>query len=92
LMDFNTAIEFDSLSAVSYANRGLAKVSNKDPEGAISDYNIAIKLNPKLACAYLHRGNARISLGRKNEGCEDLSKASILGDNDALTALKKECQ
>ncbi len=39
-----------------YNNRGIAKYTGNDLEGALADYSQAIKLNPKYAGAFYNRG------------------------------------
>ena len=52
-----------------YYNRGQAKLSLHDYQGAIVDYSAAISLDPKYGKYYFARGMARFALkdyGRSN--------------------------
>lgn len=67
--DFNTAIEFYTISLQYYPyhfkalfNRGFANDKLNNFESAISDYSMAIKIDPKNPYAYYNRG---ISYDRK---------------------------
>ena len=57
----------------------------------MADYTKAIELNPKDADSYNNRGLLKLSLGQKDSGCLDLSKAGELGNEVAYDAIKKFC-
>jgi lipoprotein NlpI len=63
-------------SKLAYNNRGLAKNSNGDFDGAIADFSEAIRLDPKYARAYNNR-----CLARNNKGQSDLALADC---NEAI--------
>lgn len=64
--------------AVTYSNRGNAKVALGDYRGAIEDCDQAIKINPGEANAYYNRGNANACLGDHDAARRDYGQAIIL--------------
>ena len=92
IQDFNKAIELEYIKLnLAYNNRGAAKRNLKDYRGAIEDYTKAIGINPNYANAYYNRGAAKISLGQKDNGCLDFSKARELGFAGAYGRIRKLC-
>ncbi len=91
IQDYTKAIELNPNYNDAYYNRGSAKYEIEDYRGAIEDYNKAIKLNPNSDKAYYNRGAAKITLGQKDDGCLDLSKAGELGLAKAYEAIKLGC-
>ncbi len=57
--------------AVIYFNRGFAKQSLEDLQGAIEDYDKAIKFDRDNARVYFNRGNAKQALGDLQGAIED---------------------
>ena len=53
---FDHVIRQSPDAAFAYNNRGIAKYTGNDLDGALSDYSQAIKLNPKYAGAFYNRG------------------------------------
>ncbi|MES2284693.1 MAG: tetratricopeptide repeat protein [Bacteroidota bacterium] len=91
IADLIEAIKLNPVYSDTWYYRGISKHQIKDLSGAIADYNIAIEINPKYTDAYLNRGLAKISLGQKDSGCLDLSKAGELGSGQAYEQIKKYC-
>ena len=94
--DYSIAIEIakkDQYSVLSFAfeERGYAKSQFKDYLGAIADYTEAISYDPGNSQAYFYRGWAKLSLGKKDDGCLDLSKAGELGYSEAYNYIRKYC-
>jgi Flp pilus assembly protein TadD len=48
LADYDQAIKFDPDDALSYNNRGIARVAKGDRAGAIADFRKALTLAPHL--------------------------------------------
>lgn len=46
-------------------------------------------LNPSLS--YYYRGLAKLQMGDKPSACKDLSRSGELGNTDAYTEIKKNC-
>ena len=46
----------------------------------------------KRANSYFYRGLANIKLGKKSDGCSDLSKAGELGESKAYDEINKNCK
>ena len=64
MVDYNRAIELDSKCAPAYYNRGNAKITEDDLDGAMADFNRLIELNSKDASAY--RARARLFFETQN--------------------------
>lgn len=74
-----------------YILRSQAKFYNGDYRGTISDINICIEYSPKEGILYYMRGFSELSIGNKESGCNDLSKAGELGFSDAYKIIKTFC-
>ena len=86
-----------------YMLRGLDNYALSNTDDAISDFTNAIALQPNNKDAYYLRGNCYYAKGigldeagtiystNKNNACTDWEKAKNLGDNDAITVIKKYC-
>lgn len=89
---------YDSLTAAEpnniewYRLRGELKFRIKDYAGAIEDFSRVIQLDPANSNAYKQRGIARFQQGFKSAACEDLRKASALGDPTAGTIVTESCR
>jgi tetratricopeptide (TPR) repeat protein len=64
-----------------YHDRGNAKFSLGDYQGAIIDFSKAIKLNPNHVKAYNDRGNAKFLTARNQEAIIDFNEAIKLNPN-----------
>ena len=80
---FNRWVDVELDYSIAYNNRGVAKSSLGDKEGAIKDYDKAIELRPDYAKAYYNRGNAKSSLEDKDSAIKDYSRAIELNPNYA---------
>ena len=68
--------------SLAYLNRGLAKKSNSDIEGAMADYNKAISLNAADSKALLNRGNIYFNNNQFDLAIADYDKSiAIDGTN-----------
>jgi tetratricopeptide (TPR) repeat protein/DNA-directed RNA polymerase subunit RPC12/RpoP len=67
-------IRFGS-GSIAYNNRGTAKETKGDLDGAIADYNRAIELDPKLAQAYNNRGRCKEAKGDLDAAIADHNRA-----------------
>jgi tetratricopeptide (TPR) repeat protein len=76
--DFNQAIWSDPNSADAYKNRGLARTSLGDAQGAIEDFNQALRLEPNAADVYENRGVVYAKQGNKQAVLKDYQKAAEL--------------
>jgi lipoprotein NlpI len=70
--------------AVAYYNRGNAKNTEGNLDGAIADYTQALVLNPKIALAYCNRGFARQSKGDPDGALADYAQAVALNPKMAV--------
>ena len=89
--DCNKSLEIDSLNSNAFFYRGLTLSYQGKITEAIRDYDKTIKLSPDFARAYYNRGLLYIQLNQKEKGCLDFSKAGELGEEDAYTAIKNNC-
>ena len=84
IAELTELIEINPQDADAYTNRGNAKNSLGDTQGAIADYTKAIEINPQDAIAYSNRGIAKYSLNRFQgicvDCCSDWKKALSLGN------------
>ena len=73
--DSNKAIELDPKLL---SNRGWAKQTKGDLDGALADYSKAIQLKPDYATAYSNRGGVKRAEGDLFGAMNDLDKAAEL--------------
>jgi tetratricopeptide (TPR) repeat protein len=92
IQDFNRVINSGLKTDLVYFERGLAKQRLEDYRGAIEDFNSAIEFDKNQSSYFFNRGFCRIMLGRKDQGCLDLSKAGELGDDKVYQIIKKFCK
>ena len=90
-MDYNRAIELDTVNYEAYYNRGLSKGMLGDFNGAISDYNKVIELNPTDKKSYYNRGFWRYKANDRTGACEDWTKAGEMGEASAQESIKNFC-
>ncbi len=70
-------------SAFGYNNRGIARYTANDMEGALADYNQAIILNPGYSGAYYNRGLVSYNLKEVSLAEQDYSRAIQLNPDFA---------
>jgi len=75
----------DANLAVTYFNRGNARLRKGEFDGAIDDYNMAIKLKPKYAKAYANRGSCWYNKGRYGSAISDYNAAINLDPKDPIS-------
>jgi len=94
----NKAIEFEPACAKAYNNRGNARFSIGDHDGALADYAQAIQYDPNNVLAYYNRGTIRKVNGLLDKAIADFSKvvalaphfAKVYGDRaDAYVKLRR---
>ena len=61
-----------------YNNRGIAKISMKDIDGAIADYTKALEINPKYTNSYINRSNALLMKKDIRGAIKDLNQAIMI--------------
>lgn len=82
LADYNRAMALNpDLSASSYNNRAMCKISLGDKEGAIADWTTALRRDPKYVNALFQRGNALYELGKKTDALKDWDRTIELDAN-----------
>ena len=67
-----------------YHNRGNAKESLSDLEGALCDYSESIGLSPETPAPLFNRGNVLMDMGRLPESLDDYNQVIALGHDGAL--------
>ena len=75
----------DENLAVTYFNRGNARLRKGNFDSAIGDYTEAIKLKPKYSKAYANRGAAWYNKGRHDNAIDDYSNAITLNPKDPFS-------
>ena len=103
---YNLILLKDFKSAKPLVERALSLEKNTDYiwdtkgelEYYLGNYDESVKamtnsLNlSKRANSYFYRGLANIKLGKKSDGCSDLSKAGELGESKAYDEINKNCK
>lgn len=87
----NKAIELNSNLWFIWDTRGEIYFQLGDYKKCIADMTKAIAINPDQN-SYFFRGLSKIKTGDKSNGCQDLSKSGELGNSNAYTEIKKNCQ
>lgn len=96
----NRALELEPNESYIWGSRGEYYYKKGDYISCIMDMTKAIEVSPKTLAddsesagwSYYIRGLAKIKLGRKQDGCEDLSKAGELGEAKAYEAISTYCK
>ncbi len=87
----NKAIDLNSNQWFIWDTRGELYFQLGNYMKCIDDMTKAIELKPDQN-SYYFRGLAKIKIGNKDGGCQDLSKSGELGNVNAYTEIKKNCQ
>ena len=87
--DFNNAIKLNPDYTEAYSNRGAVLLNMKKIDEALNDFNKAIKIDSGYADAYYNRGIAKYFINDKTGAYNDWELANKLGDEKALTLLRK---
>ncbi|MCZ2247540.1 MAG: tetratricopeptide repeat-containing serine protease family protein [Bacteroidia bacterium] len=85
------ALELDKSEAYIWDTRGEIYFKLAEYEKCIKDMDKAISIEESENSYYI-RGLAKIKLGKKIEGCKDLSKAGELGKTEAYKAISENCK
>ncbi len=90
ITDFTKALDLNPKYAEAFLNRGFAKRSAGDIEGAKVDFKSSIEVDPtpKDAAAYYHRAQAKSALGDNQGALSDYKRAAAHGDTKAQAWLK----
>ena len=87
---FEKSIELKP-TAQAYFNRALSLFNTLSFDSAIKDLDQAISLDQNYANAYLLKGNIYFKQNKTIEACENWSKSSELGNNQAKALNDKYC-
>ena len=85
------ALDLDKSEAYIWDTRGEAYFKLGEYEKCIKDMDKAISIEESDNSYYI-RGLAKVKLGKKTEGCSDLSKAGELGRLEAYEAISTYCK
>ena len=90
IADFTKALELNPKFAEAFLNRGFAKRSAGDIEGAKVDFKSSIEVDPtpKDAAAYYNRALAKSALGDNDGALSDYKRSADRGDAKAKSWLK----
>jgi len=91
IADYSKALELKPGFPEAYLNRGFAKRTIGDTEGAKIDFKKSIEVDPtpKDAAAYYQRALAKSALGDKDGAFSDFKRAADHGDDNAKAWLKE---
>jgi len=87
--NYTRLIMLDSKNEKAYLNRGYAKFSLKDYEGAIRDLNQVLSINPNCVEAYIKRAYAKYNLDDTQGAKNDFNAAIRANPNNAETYFKR---
>jgi protein O-mannosyl-transferase len=85
----NDVVEKNPRSYWSFINRGHAKASLGDRQGAIKDFNEAIEINPQNEDAFDNRGDVKYFFGDKLGAIEDYNRAIEINKTNPNTFIKR---
>jgi len=91
IKDFDTALKIAPDEEGVLMERGKAQMALKSYQDSISDFSKILKMDPQNKDAYYLRGLIFIHLGESGKGCEDLSHAGELGDEQAYERIREYC-
>lgn len=92
ISDYSVAIKITPNNPAPHAYRGRAYYETDNFEKSLNDYNKAIELDERFVYAYYNRALLNYTkLNEYSSACEDLKKASELGDLDSKQFLKDYC-
>jgi tetratricopeptide (TPR) repeat protein len=91
LLLINESLKLDESLWFSWLIRGLIYYKMEEFQKCIVDMDHVISIL-ELSESYYYRGLAKIKLGKKTEGCSDLSKAGELGAKKAYNVIKENCR
>jgi tetratricopeptide (TPR) repeat protein len=87
-----TGYEYDVKMEEIRFERAFAYFEIDSLKKAFSDFNFSIRMNFALPASYYGRGLIYLSYNQKGKGCNDLLKASELGDSNAADIIKAHCK
>lgn len=91
IADFDKAILIDPRYDHAYSNRGVARGALGDNRGAVADFSKAISINPRFSSAWRNRGITLEMQGNLKGACADWRKAANLGQVEAMSWVKIQC-
>ncbi len=79
ILNYEKALNMDSLNIFAYNNRALAYLELKQYDLCEKDLQKSISINPNNPFTYKHRGKLMIALNKHDEACNDFNKSLALG-------------
>ena len=93
ITDYDSTIDLDKKSYITYHNRGIAKQSAKRYNEALIDYNKALQINPNYSRAYESRAVLYYKMRDVKKAIKDCEKILELDvDNENAKRLKEKLQ
>lgn len=89
--DFTMVLSVDSVDHSALYYRAACKYSLENISGAYSDASRAISIFKDSGDYYYLRGACHIALGRKEQGCRDMSRSGELGTPQAYEVIRSVC-
>lgn len=87
VVDCTRALDSEPLNRLGMAqtltNRGVIRLANNDPRGALNDFNAAIDQDPTLAAAYINRAAMLLTRGELDRAYSDADRAVQLNNSSA---------
>lgn len=87
---YEKALALDANISVAYFNKGLSHAELGDLDQARMDIDKAISLDASKKNYYYARGRVHLMSGNKDQALQDFKKAADMGDQDAISYLKKQ--
>lgn len=91
IIDFNTALSFDSVYVEALSQRGITLCRQGDLVNGTSDLRKAIRLDPTNGMYHYNLAISLLLLNNIQEACTELNKAEELGYTDAISIRETYC-
>lgn len=89
ITEFESALKSSPKMYLAYYNMGVVFIAMQDYTSALSAFNKAIDMKPDFGEAFYNRGYVYFTLGNRNAGSSDLSRAGQLGVAPSYNLLKR---
>lgn len=89
IIDYNKAIELDSMNSEYFCNRAITKYRINDVEGSVNDFTKAIQVDSLHDQSYYYRALIYYEQGKNEKAFEDYETSAKLGNKFAQKKLKE---